>query len=353
MILHDALRKVANEYVETGPFSVTHKSVCEISRDRHDYVSGRLYWWKEDGRYIRKDGCPNPANRGGNFDRQRLEDMINGVVALVLAWRTFGDDAYAQKASEFIAVWFIDPVTAMNPNLDFAQNVPGKKSNGIGVIDTYDFYYLINAAELLIERGFMELEPLQNWFARFVSWLSKSKQAKAESRRKNNHGSSYHLQLVCYLNFIGHTRRARFQIWCAKRRIKGQISKAGSQPLESDRSISLYYHFYNLTKLSHLCLMGRRLGVEIFSYKGRMEQAYRFLFPYLDNQESWPLEQIREVDEADIVELIHNGRLLFPDCQHDAYLTNHTNASGFVECVKSVPPPPTLLRKYICYNKRT
>lgn len=68
--------------MEAGPFSVTEKSELLFTTDPHDYISGRLYWWKEGEEYVRRDGEPNPETRGPNYDRQRLSNFIHSANTL-------------------------------------------------------------------------------------------------------------------------------------------------------------------------------------------------------------------------------------------------------------------------------
>ena len=348
MELNQLLGDIASHYIDRGPYSVTHKPSLEPNTNKHDYISGRLYWWKEGDTYVKRDGMPNPANRGDNFDRQRLEDMVNGVVASVLAWLATGDDSFADEAVNLVRVWFVEPATRMNPHLEFSQFVPGKKSAGIGIIDTYDFYYLLNALEVLVNAKKIDLSEVKDWFVDYTDWLLKSSQGKSESSRKNNHGTSHHLQVVCFSSFVGNHWRARYLLWRARgQRIGLQIEPSGKQPFESHRSISLYYHIYNLTKLSHLCCLAERERVPFLGYKGKIKKAYNYLMPFIQDQSSWPLEQMRHIDDADIIELVSMGNDFFGVKGAQDYLGERGYITPFLNIHERVVPPPTLLRRYM------
>ncbi|MEE2730015.1 MAG: alginate lyase family protein [Pseudomonadota bacterium] len=346
MVQTEILCELAAHYADNGPYSVTHKQNFSLTKDKHDYVSGRLYWWKEGEDYVRRDGQPNPANRGGDFDRQRLEDMVNGAVACTLAWIASDDDQYAKNAARLIDVWFVDPDTRMNPNLEYSQFVPGKKSNGVGIIDTYDFCYLLDAVELLAASGFVDPKPIKDWFSAYLYWLVSSGQGKSEAARKNNHGTSHTVQIARYTAFVGKVWRARYFLWKAKSaRIDLQIDGKGKQPHEADRTISLYYHIYNLTKLFHLCLIGNKVGMDLSQYKGKLERGFKYVLPFVRDQQSWPLQQDKEVDFADIGEFVVMGNAFFGIPEAAEYLNLHTDLCAFYQIHDQLCPPPTLMRE--------
>lgn len=134
------LLKDADHAMEEGVFSVTQKSQVAPSGDKHDYLSLAPYWWpdptKIDGLpWIRKDGEINPMTRGSNVDDPGKDKMISNVKNLSLAFLFSNHVVYAEKTKELIRVWFLEESTRMNPNLDYAQGVPGKSDGrGFGII---------------------------------------------------------------------------------------------------------------------------------------------------------------------------------------------------------------------------
>ncbi|MBW2724242.1 MAG: alginate lyase family protein, partial [Deltaproteobacteria bacterium] len=203
--------------MEKGPYSVTDKEHLRFTTDPHDYVSGRLYWWKEGDEYVRRDGEVNPETRGPDYDRQRLDDLIRSVVTLTQAYQQLGKQEYAARAAELVRVWFIDPSSRMNPHLEYAQIDPGtKKVRGFGIIDTYDFFYLLDSVEALVAGGIIDdstHRQLKLWFKQLTTWLLTSKQGRKEGKRVNNHGTSYDVQVIRYLMFCGRKHRARWLLW--------------------------------------------------------------------------------------------------------------------------------------------
>ena len=149
------LIKDADKALKKEPLSVMMKDKVAASGDKHDYLSQARYYWRDpskpDGKpYINKDGESNPEiNR---LDRVRLANMAGNVTTLSLAYYFSGEEKYAEKAAEQLRVWFLDKETKMNPNLNYAQIVPGKngdKGRCFGVIDTYSFIGMLDAVQLL------------------------------------------------------------------------------------------------------------------------------------------------------------------------------------------------------------
>ena len=149
------LTREADWLMQAEPVSVMMKKKVAVSGDRHDYMSLSRYYWPDpsepDGLpYIVRDGVSNPELE--EFDRPRLAQMANNVTTLSLAWYFSNDERYAQKAVEQLRVWFINKATRMNPNLNYAQTIPGKfggKGRCYGVIDGYSFVEMLDAVQLL------------------------------------------------------------------------------------------------------------------------------------------------------------------------------------------------------------
>ena len=119
----------ADKALAAKPASVTDKRSIPLSGDRHDYVSLARYWWPNpanpNGAYVRRDGDTNPDIESGRFDRAALARMVRDADTLGLAYYYSGERTYADGAARVIRVWFLDPATRMNPNMNFAQAVPG------------------------------------------------------------------------------------------------------------------------------------------------------------------------------------------------------------------------------------
>lgn len=131
----------ARRALQQKPGSVVTKTVTPPSGDKHDYTSQAPYFWanpdKPDGLpYINRDGERNPEiNR--ITDHLTLDQMEAAVRTLSLAYYFKDNEEYAAKATQLLRAWFLDSATRMNPNLEYAQFIPGVNTGrGIGLIET-------------------------------------------------------------------------------------------------------------------------------------------------------------------------------------------------------------------------
>ena len=71
--------------------------------------------------------------------------------------------------------WFIDEATYMNPNLNYAQGVPGREDGrSFGIIDVRGFMLVLDTVELFDETNWTaeDQAALRSWFDEFQQWLS-------------------------------------------------------------------------------------------------------------------------------------------------------------------------------------
>lgn len=301
----------ADEALDEGPFSVLQKKLVAASGDKHDYLSLAPYWWpdpeKEDGLpWIRKDGIVNPMTKGDNVDDLAKDKMVNNVKVLSLAYFFTGKKRYAHKVNELLKVWFLDEATRMNPNLNYAQGIPGKNTGrGFGIIEFSGVVHIINAIEFLELKNKLPKElgtGLRLWLSDYLTWLQTSEFGIFEKTRSNNHGSLYDAQLVSLLLFFDRKEEAKSVLNSVfKERIAPQIESDGSQPHELKRTKGLTYSILNLSALNRLAFYGKKVGVDIWgrvSAEGDMQKAYNFLYPYLDEKNNWPHEQLGSMEKA-------------------------------------------------------
>ncbi len=311
------LKAEADKLLSLKPASVMDKNRTAISGDRHDYFSLAPYWWpdptKPNGRpYIRHDGERNPEIRNGT-DYEALGRSCNAVETLGLAFWFTGDERYAQKAAILIRVWFLDPATRMNPNLEHAQAIPGiNDGRGIGIIEAHYLIGLLDGLALIAGSPAWPADAasaMQAWLSDYYLWLTTSKNGTDESGEKNNHGSWYDAHVADLALVLDRKDDAKKILAAfAAKRIAPQIEPDGRQPLELARTKSLNYSIFNLEALFMLCRLGEQVGVDGWNFAtadGRsVRKALLYIAPYVDPAKTWPKDDIEAADRKRILPLL-------------------------------------------------
>lgn len=300
------LLKRADAALARKPGSVLDKSMIAPSGDRRDYVSLAPYWWPDPanpaGPYIRRDGEVNPERNTDRFDRMALGRMASDADLLGLAYYYTGDRRYADKLAAIVRTWFLDPATAMNPNMNYAQIVPGRSSGRPeGVLDTAGLIGVIDAVGLAAPAGALsaaEVTALEGWFSRYLDWMLSSPNGKGEGAKTNNHGIWYDAQVSRFALFARRPELARRIVadFPAKR-IATQIEPGGAMPEELTRTRSFHYSIYAIDPAYHVADSAACLGVDLYGWsddKGRsLRVATDFVAAYRDRPAAWPHKEMK------------------------------------------------------------
>ncbi|MEJ8569418.1 alginate lyase family protein [Elongatibacter sediminis] len=297
-----------------GPYSVLDKSGCAPSGDRHDYWSPSPYWWPDpDSKsglpYVRRDGRRVPGSRlyddlCGEFDRTRLQRTFDDVTILALAWEHFGEERYADHAARSIRSWFLDPRSAMNPSLEYAQVRRGHNRNkgfSSGVIEMKDLYYFLDAVRVIVRSGAVskqEHAQFRKWLGQYLKWLTTSTQGKKECATANNHGTYYDLQIAAIGSFLERRRLVKKTVRRSRRRLAEQFDARGRQVYEIQRTQSLSYCSFNMQGWIHLARLADGFGLDLWTVEGEhgrsIRQGMQWLLDYVDRP--WPYTQIDAFD---------------------------------------------------------
>jgi Alginate lyase len=314
------LRAEADALLKRKPASVLDKSLTAASGDRHDYFSFAPYWWpdpkKPDGLpYLRRDGDRNPDSTKGTDDAA-FSRTCRAVETLGLAFYFTGDERYATKAATLVRVWFLDPPTRMNPNLQHAQAIPGvSPGRAIGIIDSRNLVNLIDGLALIDgSPAWQEKDAtaMKAWLADFHRWLTTSENGREEATKTNNHGTWWDVQAATLALAIGRPDEAK-KILAAvpAKRIASQIEPDGRQPHELARTRSLAYSCFNLEAFLLLGRLGEHVDLDLWNFAtgdGRsLGAALRYLAPFADPALKWPKKEITPTHRARLLPLLREG----------------------------------------------
>ena len=332
-----ALAKLENEARQAlsgGTFSVVTKATTPPSGDKHDYMSQAPYFWADAKQssglpYIRRDGERNPEINKIS-DHHTMDQMVSGVRALSLAYYFQGNEEYAAKAVQLLRAWFLEPATRMNPNLQYAQFIPGVNTGrGIGLIETRGLADVVDAIGLLAGSKALsaaDQRGLEDWYGKFLQWMLESKNGRDEGAAKNNHGTYYDVQTASFALFLGKTGLAKEILETAKqKRIGTQIETDGRQPLELVRTKAWSYSNGNLDGLMLLAQLGEDVGVDLWHYETRdgrsIRRALEYLYPFAVGEQKWPYQQLGGFDGKSLFALMRRAAARYNDDKFKAIMS--------------------------------
>ncbi len=312
-----------------GPASVMEKTVTPPSGDKHDYMSLAPYFWpdpnKADGLpYIRKDGQTNPEVKDYP-DKDNMPKLCEYVYMLGLAYYFSEENIYAEHAAKLLRVWFLDPETKMNPNLNYGQAIKGvNDGRGAGMIDTRHFVKVIDGIGLIKgSKSWKDADQqgMKKWFAEFLNWMQTSKNGIDELNTKNNHGVWYDAQRLSMALFIDSTDLAKKIVANAANRLDYQLDDNGSFPAEMQRTISLHYTSFVLNAFFTIAQMAEKTKIDFWNLttpSGKsLKKAFVAVKPYLTGEKEWTGQQIKDFDFADGYPILLTGAAHYKcnDCE--------------------------------------
>ncbi|WP_181898361.1 alginate lyase family protein [Alteromonas aestuariivivens] len=304
---YEQLIEQANKELKKEIDPVTNKTVLPASGDTHDYHTVGSYYWPDESKpdglpWVYKDGQFNPISNSAATDWQRRKEMLDSLGTLNIAYYFSDHEKYLEKAGEIVQVWFIDPETRMNPNVNYGKAIPGAaEGTNFAIIDWTDIGKVITSVQLLERAGLWNEQnkvAMDKWFSDYYTWLTTSEFGILEDTRKNNHGTNYDYQAIGLMIYLGKIKQAEAKIEAAKTtRIAAQIEPDGSQPLELARTKSVNYTVNNLWALARIADLSRRnTSVDLWDYEretgASIKQGFEFVIPYITGQKNWQWKQI-------------------------------------------------------------
>ncbi|WP_432372431.1 alginate lyase family protein [Pantoea allii] len=344
------LQRQADKALSQPDPSVMDKGLIPPSGSRHDYLSLSAYWWPDARQktglpWIRRDGEVNPDTKNDQTDGVRLARFNADVQALALAWFFSGDTRYASKAQSMIRHWFIDPAHRMNPNLNYAQGIPGRTAGRHdGVLDGRYFATRMVDALILLRQspGWRNSDEaaLHRWFSDYLSWLQTSKLAQQERNAPNNHGSWYSVQVAGIAAYLDNRAVIADMTALAKSKIDGQIEREGTQPLELARTRSFHYSFFNLQALTAMAALASQRGEgDLWHYKnkqgGSLLTALDYMAPFSDPARHWPWKT-RERNSERLIPLLLVADTTLKSDRYQSWINHVVWRDASAEVVRDV-----------------
>jgi Alginate lyase len=292
--------KAADAALGLEPITITRYRAKLSKGGTNDFYSNADYFWpdpkKPDGLpYINRDGESNPDN----FFQHRIvmRQLRDAVAALAAAYKITGEDRYVVKAVTLLRVFFLDPKTRMNPNLQFAQAVPGLSSGrSWGIIDGLHLAEIPFAIRVMQTSSSFPPEVtagLRQWFREMSEWMMTSENGRAEAAAMNNHSVAFFVQIASFARFVGDEDKLAE----CRRRYKNvflpnQMAVDGSFPLELKRTKPYGYSIFQLDNMATLCQVLSTADDNLWTFElpdGRgIRRATEFLYPYLADKSRWP-----------------------------------------------------------------
>jgi len=292
--------RAAERYLREAPVTITAFPAVRSAGSKHDYFSEGDYWWPDpenpSGPYIQRDGLSNPDN----FSRHRhaLLQLSVQMPALCAAWLVTKKESYAAHAASHLRAWFVDESTRMNSNLEFAQAIHGRTTGrGIGIIDTLHLVEVARAAAVL--DSWQSLPPdvqkgVKDWFGEYLRWMTTSSHGMEEREAKNNHGSSWVLQVAEFSLYTGNSELVSY---CRERfatvLVPNQIAPNGSFPRELARTKPYAYSLFNLDVMTAICQIASTPAKSLWTFEtvdGRsIRKAIEYMYPFISAKSKWPL----------------------------------------------------------------
>ena len=292
----------AEEYLPVNPFSVTYHACSRSPGGLKDYYSEGPYWWPDpdhpDGPYILKDGQVNPDRF--TTHKNEFREMSLAVLSLCYAGYYLDRRDCSDRAAEWLKTWFLDPITGMNPHVDYGEAVirlcTGKAS-GIIVVTSIDT--CIHALGFLEACGGYDdlIGDMKIWLSKFLHWLRTSKIGVEESKSKNNHGTWYIAHIMAIAAYLEDEETLQYA--CDRFRqlvLSRQIAPDGSFPLELARTRSFHYSLFNCEAITVACEAAWYRGVDLWNAVGEnghtLVDAAEYLYPFYQQPMLWENRQL-------------------------------------------------------------
>ncbi|KAI0335413.1 chondroitin AC/alginate lyase [Cubamyces sp. BRFM 1775] len=229
--------------------------------------------------YVVRDGKVNPDVRTLP-DSPAAVDMSQSVLYNAVAYGMQKTRSYSQNVAKFIDAFFLTSATAMNPNMNYGQQVrgPGKDhqmGTYTGILDLRGLVKVVNAIQIMKATTSPDWtsardKAMTSWMKSYVSWLQNSVLGKETASKANNHLTFYVNQLAAAKMYIGDTQGAQNALkQYFTDQFLDQIAASGEQPFEAVRTRPYHYRCFNLEAMITNAKLGDQLGMNFWTAKSK------------------------------------------------------------------------------------
>ncbi len=310
-LLHRSIQAIvdrADRWRGVVPEIITAKQRLPPSGDARDYQSLSIYWWPnpdtDDGLpYVQRDGRRNPEIR--DYDLPRINRFADAVEDSAIAYAMTGRDEFGQTAIDWIDAFLLDPQTGMNPNMNFAQGIPGGEAgNRQGIIELLAITHRVLPSIVRLRDHPAWTDDRQSklhvWCRSMRDWLLQSPMGLQESVRLNNHGLWYDVQILSLNEVLGDRAASIDRLRdVTAARLELAVLPSGDQPFEWLRTKSWHYGLYNVDAMLTLCQIDRQIadstGRATLLPTGRVGAAIDLMTTAAEAGR-WPYQEIQPVD---------------------------------------------------------
>ncbi|OSD06106.1 chondroitin AC/alginate lyase [Trametes coccinea BRFM310] len=229
--------------------------------------------------YVVRDGKVNPDVRTLP-DSPAAVDMSQSVLYNAVAYGMGKTKVYSQNVVKFIDAFFLTPATAMNPNMNYGQQVrgPGKDhqiGTFTGILDLRGIVKVVNAIQVLKAAASPDWtaardKAMTSWMKSYTSWLQNSALGKQTASKANNHLTFYVNQLAAAQMYTGDTQGAQNTLKnYFTNQFLDQIAASGEQPFEAVRTRPYHYRCFNLEAMITNAKLGDQMGLNFWTAKSK------------------------------------------------------------------------------------
>lgn len=330
-----ALNKLVQQLIKTADkeiknkakYSVMSKTLSPRSGDFHDYFSP---WGATLAHRDLEMASTDPAEvlkakvilkrrelrATLRIDYLRLSNCFRNLTVLALAGFFTGEWKYSRKSADQVRMWFINPNTRMNPNINFARcdSIAGHSyGSSSGLNEVADLPFVLDAFRLLHRAKALsddDMSGLWKWMRKYTGFLNKGLPARRAYFSSSRLGPLFDLHSASVGTFLGdfpmilrHTSLARGRMFShfGGVNIFGHLLKpiAGDDIMIASNNRSMHDATEELLIWATLSLVSERVGINMWRFTSRTREnrdgskdpmlklAVKAALPYFARKSRW------------------------------------------------------------------